>query len=130
MSKPTSRIQIESAAIRNNETSGQLDFDFKGGGKQSELSVKPFAAVRVLNLLLLRLMQRTEPEVIEGLQTFAIAEIAAKRTMDGQLYLQYKMENGLAFGSGLEREKLEALHRQLSEVLAIPANAGPLPGNQ
>ncbi len=103
-----------------------MDLDFKAGGKLSEFSIRPMSAIGLLNLLLLRLMQRPEPDVMNGLQLFALAEIEAKRTMNGQIFLQYKMENWLAFGSGLEREKLEARHRQLTEVLVLPEPDGEM----
>ncbi len=120
MTKNTAPLQVDSALVENNPQTGHMDFQFSEGKRKVELTMHPLSAIQVLNLILMRLMQRQEAEVTRGIQTFAIQEIEAKQMPDGRPYLQYRMENGLAFGSSLEREKLEALYHQLGDILASP----------
>ena len=120
MSKQSTSFVATAVAIENNSKTGRLSFQVEGGAAQFSFSLDPIAAIRVMDLMLVRLMQRQEEPVTRALQNFAIQEIEAKTFMDGRPYLQYKMENGLAFGSGLERDKLEALYHQLGDILGSP----------
>lgn len=117
MSKNQTTLAVNSFTIDNNEKTGLMDWQFTDGVHRGRFSIPPMRSISILNAVLLRLMYRQEPEVLKGLQTFAIREIEAKLMPDGRPYLKYTMENGLGFGSGLEREKLEALYQQLGEVL-------------
>lgn len=111
-------IRVTSVDIDNNPTTGKLDIKFSDGVDSAAFSLEPTAAVGLVNLLMLRLLQHRDPEVRDSLQNFAITEIEAKTMPDGRPYLEYHLENGLGFGSGLELEKLRALHHQLGTVLA------------
>ena len=121
MTNNTAPLHVKSVTAENNQKTGFLDFDFGDGARKVKLTMKPLTALKALNLMLLRLMQRREEEVVAGLQTFAINKIDAGRTTDGHLYLKYTMENGLGFGTGFERTELEALHQQLSDILGRPS---------
>jgi len=108
---------IKSAEVQNNKKNGLLDVLMKDATRTLAFSLTSMGAITVMNLLLMRLMQRQELAVQEHLQNFALQEIEALSTPEGMPYLKYKMENGLAFGSGLEHEKLVKLHEQLGKAL-------------
>lgn len=120
MTNNTAPLHVKSVTVENNQKTGLLDFDFGDGARKVKLTMKPLTTLKALNLMLLRLMQRREEEVVTGLQTFAINKIDVGCTADGRLYLKYTMENGLGFGTGFERTELEALHQQLSDILGRP----------
>ena len=111
-------IRVTAVQVDNNPTTGKLDIKFSDGVDTAAFSLVPTAAVGLVNLLMLRLMQHPDPEVLDSLQNFAIAEIEAKAMPNGRPYLEYHLENKLGFGTGLELEKLQALHSQLGKVLS------------
>jgi hypothetical protein len=97
-----------------------MEFEFWEKADRAGFALQPEDSITVVTMILARLMERQEAKVTEGLQTFAIRQIEANTSPDGRPYLVYVLENGLGFGSGLERDKLETLYRQLGEVLGAP----------
>lgn len=108
--------------IENNAETGAIDFTFVHPTEGSvTLGLPPPHALFLVNVGVARLMQRGDPEIVEGLQTFAIHSIEADKMPDGRLYLKYFMENGLGFATGLPKEDLTTLYHQLGDLLGWPA---------
>ncbi|MES2949286.1 MAG: hypothetical protein V4858_12175 [Pseudomonadota bacterium] len=120
MNKSTSLPIIDAAVIKNNAETGGVDFEMREGDHKISFTMSAVSAISVLNLLLLRLMQRTDELTRTNLQNFAIRDIEAHRAPNGRPYLTYQLENGLVFGSGLPPEKLATLYYQLGEILGWP----------
>ncbi|APW37137.1 hypothetical protein RD110_07955 [Rhodoferax koreense] len=74
-------------------------------------------AAALITSLTARLMERQTPEAMQLLQIFAIRKIDAGQTPDGRPYLQYQLENGLTFGTGITRGEVAALHASLGALL-------------
>lgn len=119
----------DNISITNNAKSGLIDFKFKHDGQEAVMSLTPMMATYLVNLALVRLMERKEPEITEGLQTFALKTIEAKLTPRGEPYLEYYLGIGLGFGTGMPRDHFVALYHQLGEVLGLspPADRGGKP---
>jgi hypothetical protein len=113
----TQTMRIDSIKVESNPTTGALDFRFSEGSDIASFALQPMAAINLVNLIMMRLMQRPEEEIRNGLQAFALQAIQAKTMPNGQPYLEYQLENGLRFGSGLELDQFDALHRQLDVIL-------------
>ena len=89
-------------SVDNNPKTGSVEFKFvHPENGTAVMGLPPMSAIYLVNLAVLRLMQRKEPEIIEGLQTFALSTIEADKLPDGRLFLRYYLENGLGFATGM-----------------------------
>ena len=126
----TEPAPFDGIAVENNVKTGAVDLTFAHPTQGTvTIGLPAMHALFLVNVAVLRLMQRNDPEIVEGLQTFAISTIEADKLPDGRPYLKYFMENGLGFATGLPKEDLTTLYHQLGDLLGWPAptTAGEAP---
>lgn len=76
------------------------------------------AATGMISLQMMELAHSQTPEAQKALQMFALRDITAKALEDGTPYLEYTLENGSRFATGIPLEGLRSLHRALGDVLS------------
>ncbi len=114
-------------STENDKATGKFNLTIHGAARDVTAMFEPIAIPTVAAAMLTWVMERGDPAIAKEMQMYALSDIHAKRFPGtGQPYLEYRFENGLGFGSGLELDKLKRLHRQLSELLATtPDDAQP-----
>ena len=116
-------------ALTANKEAGSVDITLETVAGPEVVRMPAPDAMELASMILATLPHVPYPELSKDLQQFALREIQAQEA-SGAIFLAYRLENGMAFGTAPGRDRLEALHRQLGELLAkLPgANIIPSPG--
>lgn len=105
---------IEVINLPNENDVGMLIVSERGN---TNVSLDGPEVASLITSLTARLMERQNPEALQLLQIFAIRSIEAGQTPEGRPYLLYKLENGLAFSTGITRAEVTSLHAGLGAIL-------------
>lgn len=104
-----------------NKDTDSIDIALEAASGTELVRLQGADAFELATMILAALPHIPYPELEEDLQQFALREIKAQE-VSGAIFLAYRLENGMAFGSAPGRDRLEALHQQLGTLLAkLPA---------
>lgn len=98
-------------------SNNEYTMTLRAGTDAVSATVPVTAATGMISLLMVELAHSQTPEAEKALQMFALRNITAKALEDGTPYLEYTLENGSRFATGIPLDGLRALYRALGEVL-------------